>query len=80
MGVVGLLGCEEPVRHLILQPKLLYCVRSHVDLCCSRSFRACSRPDKTVRKVLQLLPALNLDVRPANLYCFVYFQVVNNGV
>ena len=34
-GVVGLLGCEEPVSHLILQPKLLnHCVRSHVDLYC----------------------------------------------
>ena len=32
--VVGLLGCEEPVSHLILQPKLLNCVRSHVDLYC----------------------------------------------
>ena len=34
LGVVGLLGCEEPVSHLILQPKLLSCVRSHVDLYC----------------------------------------------
>ena len=34
LGVVGLLGCEEPVIHLILQPKLLNCVRSHVDLYC----------------------------------------------
>ena len=33
-GVVGLLGCKEPVSHLILQPKLLNCVRSHVDLYC----------------------------------------------
>ena len=32
LGVVGLLGCEEPVSHLILQPKLLCCVMSHVDL------------------------------------------------
>ena len=34
LGVVGLLGCEEPVSHLILQPKLLNGVRSHVDLYC----------------------------------------------
>ena len=34
LGVVGLLVCEEPVSHLILQPKLLNCVRSHVDLYC----------------------------------------------
>ena len=35
LGVVGLLGCEEPVSHLIfLQSKLLNCVRSHVDLYC----------------------------------------------
>ena len=34
LGVVGLVGCEEPVSHLILQPKLLNCVRSHVDLYC----------------------------------------------
>ena len=33
-GIVGLLGCEEPVSHLILQSKLLICVRSHVDLYC----------------------------------------------
>ena len=33
-GVACLLGCEEPVSHLILQPKLLNCVRSHVDLYC----------------------------------------------
>ena len=26
--------CEEPVGHFILQPKLLNCVRSHVDLYC----------------------------------------------
>ena len=31
-GHLGQLGCEEPVSHLILQPKLLTCVRSHVDL------------------------------------------------
>ena len=32
--VVDLLGCEEPVSHSNLQPKLLNCVRSHVDLYC----------------------------------------------
>ena len=34
LGAVGLLGCEEPASHLILQPKLLNCVRSQVDLYC----------------------------------------------
>ncbi|CAN0374074.1 unnamed protein product, partial [Ascophyllum nodosum] len=34
LGVVGLLGCVEPVSHLILQPKLLNCVRAHVDSYC----------------------------------------------
>ena len=45
-GVVGLLGCEEPVSHLILQPKLLDCVRPHVDLTVLRSLCVRSRPDR----------------------------------
>ena len=44
-GWRSILGCDEPVSHLILQPKLLNCVRPYVDLHCLRSFLVSSRPD-----------------------------------
>ena len=48
-GMLNLLGCEELVSHLILQPKLLNCVSRAWTCTILRSLRVSSRPDRQLK-------------------------------